>query len=314
MIDHDVSDQLHSLAATIDEPFDIPALRRRISVLNRRRSAVRVGVAGVGAAAVVGGLIMVRDRPAPAASEAAAAAPVHTAAVAAAPDCAVVIAELDAAKSAPAPDVRKQDPANVGAFPELPEAAGFKGIVTIQTVDGPRITFSSVEPKIAPPTDGVATLDASTEWVDGETALDAPPVLQVGEEVGLATTPVPDDVDRVIFVDISAIASPEDKVVAADDKPGAAADETVALPSGVAPEGPTDKSPGTIAAVGATSIDVTLETGATAVIDVTGTTFYAGDTPCAPGVLTVGTSVGVAYHLADDGSIAADAVLLIPST
>ena len=32
MIDQDLSHQLHSLAATVDEPFDLVALHRRITV------------------------------------------------------------------------------------------------------------------------------------------------------------------------------------------------------------------------------------------------------------------------------------------
>ena len=105
----------------------------------------------------------------------------------------------------------------------------------------------------------------------------------------------------------------------ADDKAADAAPSavTILVDSGVLPAGPTAKSPGTITAVGATSIDVALDDpavgpGATVVIDLAATPFYAGDTICVPDALTVGASVGVAYHTDDQGTLIGDAVLLIP--
>jgi hypothetical protein len=319
MIDHELSEQLHSLADSVNDPFDMPALRRRISVQSRRRTAVKVGVAGAGAAAVVGGLVAVRDRPAD--GELAAATSVTALAEPTPlPDCAVVLADVQAATTAAAPDVSKSASTAETAFAGHPEDTGFKGIVTILSVEGPRVTFSNDEPKVAPPTDGVGTLDASTEWVDGDTPLDTPPTLQVGEQVGLATSPVADGDDRVIFVDVNA--SPTDDKVVPDDKPAAplgstAPGVTIANDGGVLPAGPTRKSPGTITAVGPTTIDVTLETaigepGTPLVIDLAATTFYAGDTTCAPVALTVGTAVGVAYHLDEAGAPVSDAVLLLP--
>ncbi len=315
MIDHDLSDQLHTLAATVDEPFDMYALHRRISMQNRRRSAAKVGMAGAGVAAVVGGLIVVRDRPTDhglVAATSVAAPPESTL-----PDCAVVLAALQAAGSSEPPEIIKANSSAETAFAGTPEGSGFKGIVTILTVDGSHITFSNDEPKVAPPTDGDAMLDPTTEWVDADTPLDAPPTLQVGEQVGLATTKLPDGTDEVIFVDVSASASEPDKVVP-DDKAAAAGatvpGATIIVDGGVLPAGPTAKSPGTITAVGPTSIDVTLdEADAHLTIDLAATPFYAGDTTCAPGVLTVGTPVGVAYHL-EDGNPVSDAVLLLPPT
>ena len=67
MIDHDISHELHSLAATVEQPIDLVALHRRMAVHNRRRAAAKVGCAGLGVAAIVGGLIVLgEDRPAPA--------------------------------------------------------------------------------------------------------------------------------------------------------------------------------------------------------------------------------------------------------
>ncbi|MEY2522931.1 MAG: hypothetical protein QOJ66_1496, partial [Ilumatobacteraceae bacterium] len=101
MIDHDLSNELNALAATLDEPFDIAALHRRIAVQSRRRAAVKVGFAGAGVVAVVGGLVMVQERPGPAQSGLAAASSLASSPAAALPDCDAVLAALRPAKSTP---------------------------------------------------------------------------------------------------------------------------------------------------------------------------------------------------------------------
>ena len=73
---------------------------------------------------------------------------------------------------------------------------------------------------------------------------------------------------------------------------------------------------GTITAVDATSVTVTLDDGSepagTFAIDLATTPFYAGDAPCVPGALTVGQAIGVAYHFDDAGNLVADVALLVP--
>src|SRR4051812_43895221 len=104
MIDTDLSQKLHSLAATVNEPIDLVALHRRISMQSRRRAAVKVGFAGAGVAAVVGGLIVVRDEGSVPAGEGLAAASsvastTMRATATSLPNCAVVLAELQTANS-----------------------------------------------------------------------------------------------------------------------------------------------------------------------------------------------------------------------
>ena len=152
MIDNGLSQQLHSLAATVNEPVDLFALHRRISVQSRRRAAVKVGFAGAGVAAVVGGLFVVRDeRSGPAGGGLAAASSVASTATqatttTASPDCAVVLAGLEAANSTAAAVVPKAITTDPSPASDLPEA-GFKGIVTILTTAGSQITFSNDDPR-----------------------------------------------------------------------------------------------------------------------------------------------------------------------
>jgi hypothetical protein len=303
MIDHDLSDQLHSLAASVDEPFDLAALHRRISMHSRRRAVVKVGFAGAGVAALVGGLFVVREQR-PAESGLAASSTSSQVEPTAEPECDVVLAGLRAAAAKPDDAAAKEIPTDTSASAGDEATGGFKGIVTILSIDGPQITFRTDEPKVVPPTTSVATVDAATLWVDGTTQLNAPPTLQVGEQLGLASKPASDGVDHVVFIDVGA--------TSAASQPDAKA----AVPGPTLPPGPTAKSRATITAVDATSITVSLddtsEPTKTAAIDVASTPFYAGDTACAPGSLTRGTALGVAYHLGDTGDVIADAVMLIP--
>ena len=73
---------------------------------------------------------------------------------------------------------------------------------------------------------------------------------------------------------------------------------------------------GTITDVATSSVTVSLtdQSGQarTVVIDLATTLFYAGDTHCLPGTLTVGSSLGVAFHLGDADSVIADAVMVTP--
>lgn len=310
MIDTDLSQQLHSLAATVNESMDLVALHRRISVQSRRRVAVKVGLTGAGVAAVVGGLFVVRDeRSGPADGGLSAASSVASTATQAttSPACADVLAAMQAAKATEGAVVPKDistdasSPAN-----DLPEA-NFKGRVTILTTDGSHITFSRDEPEATPPTSGVADVDSATLWMDGSTPLDTAPTIEVGQHVGLATAAGSDGVDRVIFIDISVEAN------VPDTKPPAAID----LPGPSLPPGPTEKARGTVISSDATSISATIVDASgqerTLAIDLAGTPFYAGDTRCQPGPLAAGTELGVAYHLDDAGAVISDAVAVMPS-
>jgi hypothetical protein len=315
MIDHDLSDQLHSLAATVDEPFDMAALHRRISAHNRRRAVVKVGFAGAGVAALVGGLFVVRDaRPDPVASQVEPAG---------SPACNDLLTGLRAATSTPDAAGTKGIPTDTPSSGGDAADRGFKGIVTILTIDGPELTFQFDEPVVAPPTTGAGTFDSVTVWVNGPTPLEAPPTLQVGEQVGLATTPASDGVNRVIFIDVGVDAKPttanepttKTKSPTAESETSAAPDRIV-LPGASLPPGPTAKSLATITAVDATSITVSFDDAAgearTSAIDLGSTPFYAGDTQCVPGSLTVGTAIAVAYHFGDADNVISDAVILLP--
>ena len=176
------------------------------------------------------------------------------------------------------------------------------------------------------PTEREGTIDADTEWADGQTHLDSPPTLQVGEQLGLATKPDSDGVDHVVFIDVSARASVDeqpanepDKKLATAEKadPSAGVDATVELPGPSLPPGPTEKAMGTIATVDATSITVTLtdQSGQTRTfaVDPATTPFYAGDSVCVPGSLAVGQELGVAFHFDEAGNVVGDAAMLIPS-
>jgi hypothetical protein len=313
MIDHDLSHELHSLAAAVDEPVELIALRRRIAASSHRRAAVKIGFAGACVAALVGGLVVVQqDRSAPAASSPTQAQPAPL------PACDEVLAVLRAPKSVTdataAKDIPAKPDAGAGDVPNL----GFKGIVTILTIDGAQLTFSSNDPADTSAATRAGTLDAKTAWVDGDTQLDTPPTLQLGDQVGLATMHGDDGLDHVLLIDVGPSDAP-DIATASKDKPlstdGGSTDPTGA-PGPALPPGPTAKGPGTITAVDAASITVTLEVApgqmSTIDIDPATTSFYAGNTACTPGVLPVGQKLGVAYHLDDAGNIVADAALLMP--
>ncbi len=311
MIDYDLSHELHSLAATVDEPVDLAVLHRRISMQSRRRAVTKVGFAGAGVAAVVGGLFVVQEqRQRPVESSPAASSPVASStpqvAPTALPACDVVLAGLRAAKSTPDTGVPKDAPTDKGASSNGP-SADFKGIVTVLTIDGPQLTFRKDEPNVASPTSGTTTVDSATTWVDGPTQLDTPPTLQIGEQLGLATTLGSDGVERALFIDVGASAS-------VDQTP--APDTKIVVPGDTLPPGPTEKSMGRITDVGASSITVALTDRSgqarNAAIDLATTLFYAGDTRCLPGSLTVGTAVGVAFHFGDASTVIADAVMIMP--
>jgi hypothetical protein len=331
MIDQDLSQELHSLAETVNEPFDLTALHRRISAQSRRRSAVKAGCAGAGVVAVVGGLFVVQERPGPAGSGLAAASSLASSPSQqpALPACDVVLAGLRAASvSTPDPVDSKDVTKDPSGLASGAPARGFKGIVTILTIDGPQLTFRVDEPYAATPTEGAGTVDAETEWVDGQTQLDSPPTLEVGEQLGLATKQGSDGVDHAVFIDIGATASSADhvdenpataldkKLQAADESnPSATTDSTV-VAGAILPPGPTEKSPGTITTVDAASITVTLDDQSaqarTVVVDLATAQFYAGDSVCVPGSLTVGEKVGVAFHSDDAGNLIGDAAMLVP--
>ncbi|HEY0520887.1 MAG TPA: hypothetical protein VGC84_15440 [Ilumatobacteraceae bacterium] len=327
MIDNDLSRQLHSLASTVDESFDLVSLRRRITMHNRRRAVARTGVAGASVAAVLGGLVVVRDQRPDDSGLAASTAETTTAAppARALPDCATVLADLRAPVETPDAAIAKKNAATAAS--EGGDGAvtvGFKAVVTILTIDGPTLTFSSDHPEVPMRTPDAATVEAATVWVDGTTPLEPPPALHVGQKVGIATTVGSDGADHVVFVDIADRSNADPN----DAKPEAGAtesqkDTTDLVPSpdtkpvaGNPAPGPTAKSTGTITSVGGTSIEVTVhpEPGPdlTFAVDIAGTVFYAGNTVCAPTALTVGAPIGVAYHFDDAGTVVADDVLLLP--
>ena len=237
-----------------------------------------------------------------------------------------MLAELQTANATAAVKPPKDVTTDPSANSDLPEA-NFKGGVTILTIDGSQITFSSDDP--TPPTSGVAIVDATTLWMDGATQLDTPPTLQVGQHLGLATAAGSDGVDRVIFVDIGSVTvdAAVDDTKLGDNKMEPANSTTVdasgvpdakiVVPGASVQPGPTDKTRGTVVDSDATSISVTIidATGQeqTVPVDLASTVFYAGDTQCVPNALPVGSEVGVAYHLDEAGAVVSDAVMLIPS-
>ena len=347
MIDHDLSHQLHSLAATVDEPLDLAALHRRISAYNRRRTATRVGFAGAGVAAVVGGLFVVTNERSAPSQSGFASAPVGPTAVptesapaiedpSALPDCATVLAEI-AARPTTDSEVPKDVPADPASADEL-GAQGFKGIVTITAIEGPQVSFDVDEPALTAVSSGIGVVDDATEWVDGETPLTTPPALAVGQQLGLATRQDGAGVDHVIFADVSAIPSEAhkddskpviDSANLSDDELKKAVEAAEAASAeDKAPEGtseganvsvpgePTEKASATITAADATTVTASLEDPlgqpATATIDIATTTFYADQTVCSPGVLTVGDEIGIAYHLDEGDTIVVNAVMLVP--
>jgi len=330
MPDDDLSRELHSLVETVDEPIDLQALHRRMSVQGRRRAAARIGLASASVVALAGGLFVAGERRhgvaetgvrtvGPVVSR---AAPAEQAT---AVSCDAALATLRAASSPPAaarPKDAPPDPSDpVGEL----SGHGFKGVVTIIAIDGPHLTFRNDEPEATPTTSSGGTLDATTIWVDGGTRLASPPALQVGQQLGLATTQDSAGVDHIAFIDVSARAGdkPVDKTAAPPTEAStgstdrsAKADEHGAVPGPQVPPGPTAKSMGTITAVDATSVTVTLDDAAeparTFAIDLATTPFYAGDAPCVPGALTVGQAIGVAYHFDDAGNLVSDVALLVP--
>jgi hypothetical protein len=306
MIDPAVSDRLHDLAASVDPSFDLAGLHRRIASRARRRHAVKVGVASAGVAAMVGGLVAVREHgPGPSISGPARAAGEPTLLE----GCDVVLARVRAAIPTPLEEAVKPIEAEAtttdGAFDER----GFKGIVTVLSVDGTQLTFRADDADPAAVTSGAAVVDAATSWVDGGVALAAPPTLDVGEQIGLATIPGADGIERVLLVDIGPSAPQvNDPSAASKTPPDAPAPD-------VAP-GATGKSMATVSNVDPASVTVTLtdESAPTVpvTIDVAETPFYAGNTQCTPGPMALGTPLGVGYHVGDAGQVIADIVILMP--
>ncbi len=308
MIDTDLSHRLHELAASVDPRFDAVGLRRRIASRARRRQAVKVGVAGAGVAAMVGGLVAVREHGPGASNGVAAAGPASGSGDPIALEaCDVVLTHVRAA--IPTPDVAATKPVdpNPTADERGFDERGFKGMVTLLSVDGTQVTFRVDDADPAAVTSGAAVLEPTTSWVDAGVPLVAPPALAVGESIGLATTPGADGVDHVLLVDIGAPAPPVDEPES--KTPPDSPDPDVA-PAAVG------KSMATVSSVDPTSITVALtdESAPTSpvTIDPAATPFYAGNTQCAPGALTVGTQLGVGYHIGDAGQVVADIVILMP--
>ncbi|MCU1367297.1 MAG: hypothetical protein JWN39_2936 [Ilumatobacteraceae bacterium] len=334
MIDNDISHELHSLAAAVQEPFDMAALRRRITSQNRRHAVAKVGLAGFGLTAIVGSLSVVRDdrnrqatsslatasTPAPRTPAPSPAAPQ----VSALPDCTTALDQFSTAQTtvdrSTLSDLQaaKQAAANVPSEFDF----DFKGLVSILTVDGPQITFHVDAPEGI--TDGAATIDAETRWADGAGPLDATPELIVGQQIGIATQVGPDGAEHVAAIDLSASAT-IDSAPTSGSEPGkpneaepSALDGTkIDVPGDTLAPGPTGKGPGKVTAIDGTSITLSVdhvpgESGPIdVVVDSTVTSFYAGDVRCSPDSLAVGAQAGVAYHL-EGGIVIADDVVLVP--
>jgi hypothetical protein len=206
MID-DLSHQLDSLAGTIDHSVDLSALHRRISRQSGRRTAMRVGVAAGGLAAIVGGLVVVRaagPSPAPAAeSPAADNTSTSTSASPVAPllpDCTTLLASAPASVNA----------ANKAAGAEQPT---FKGVVSIVAVDREAITVVGDERNSNPPGTHTIILDSATRWENDATVLGAPATLHVGDTVGIVAVAASDGVEHAIVVDVGARTSTPDRGV-----------------------------------------------------------------------------------------------------
>jgi len=250
-------------------------------------------------------LFVVRDTRSGTTGEGLAAA--SSVATSASPDCAVVLAAMQAANSTEGAVVTKLNSADTSSTPnDLPEA-NFKGAVTILTLDGSHVTFSPVDPNNSLPTSGVANIDASTRWMDGSTQLDVAPTIGVGQQVGLATAADSSGIDRVLFIDISGA-----EANVADTQPA----KSIELPGPSLPPGPTETPRRTVVGADTTSATATIADTSgqdrTITIDLAATPFYAGDTTCAPGVLAVGTELGVAYHFDNAGEVVTDAAMLVP--
>jgi hypothetical protein len=271
----DLSQQLNSLAATVDRAIDLPALHRRISHQRRRRTVVRVGVATGGVAAVVGGLLVVGEAgPTPASTAVSAtdqgAAPSTTAAAPPLPDCAVLLASQRAS-------------ATTGTDSANKPTDGFKGMVSIAAIDASTITVSPDEPTSHPPDTRTVILDAATEWTNGPTTLDAPTALHVGDTIGIATLTSADGVEHAMLVDTGAAAYAEAPTV---DFKGivsiVSVDDSTITVSGDQPSNPLGTR--------------------TVVVDAA-TEWRNGPTTLeAPAALHVGDTVGVAALAATDGA------------
>ena len=338
MNDDDLSRQLGSLAATMDNTIDLPTLHRRMRLHARRRATARVGLAGAGVAAMAGGLFVVRNHTAPGGTTAALPAATSAASAApATPACVDVPARAQGKDPAGAVEIAKDADANGGtAIPGKDEfAIGFKGLVTLTSVDGDQVAFTVDDPQTTPATQGSALIDADTEWRNADVTLDAPAALTVGQTIGIATEQVTEGVDHVLVVDVSGVDKPDtvatseptEKTASAEEeaKKAAAAradgpadaEKTVALASEAAsvespyPAGVTDKSPGKITAVDGTIVTVEVGDVGAVTVDLTVTSAFVGDTPCLPGDLAAGAQVGVLYHF--DGTTAVVDALLLDS-
>ncbi|MCU1401388.1 MAG: hypothetical protein JWN62_4497 [Acidimicrobiales bacterium] len=335
MIDHDISHELRVLAASLEEPFDMAALRRRITRQNRRHMVAKVGIAGVGLTAIVGSLSVVRnDRNRHATSSlgtagtptSSSASSPATAQAAALPDCTAALDQFRTAQTTVDSSTLSDLQAAKQAAANLPSEFDFdfKGLVSILTVNGPQITFHVDAPEGIP--EGAATIDADTRWTDGGGALDTGPELVVGEQIGLATQLGAHGVEHVAAIDLAASATVEatpasptvpGKQATSDTDSSAAEGTKIVIPGDSLPPGPTGKSPGTLSAIDGNSITISVsylpgEAGPVdVVVDSASTVFSAGDTVCAPGPLAVGAQAGIAYHL-DADVVVIDAVVLVP--
>jgi hypothetical protein len=326
----------------MDSTVDLPTLHRRMRLHARRRATARVGLAGAGVAAMAGGLFVVRNQTAPAGTTAVLPASTPAATPPTMPACADVPARAQGKDPADGAEAAKQADANggAGATTSLGKeefTIGFKGIVTLTSVDGDQLAFTIDDPQTTPAGQRTALIDADTEWRNADVTLDAPAALTVGQTVGIATEQTADGVDHVLVVDLSGMDKPDTVAtigsgpteetasaeelaakkaaaganVAADaEKSATLASEAVSVESPY-PAGVTDKSPGKISAVDGSTVTVEIGDVGAATIDLTVTSAFVGDTRCEPGVLTTGTQVGVLYHF--DGTTAVVDGLLLDS-
>ena len=192
MIDPALSDRLHDLAESIEPSFDLSALHRRMAVRTRRRHAVKAGAAGIGIAAIAGGLLVVGDRQPDPTTGSALEQPTGPSAMAA---CDVVLAGLRAA--IPTPDVEaaaraaKAERSGSAATDDVIGERGFKGVVTILSTEGSQIAFRVDEADPSATSSGAAVLDSTTTWLDDGTALATPSVLKIGNSSASRQSPAP---------------------------------------------------------------------------------------------------------------------------
>src|SRR6478735_3402074 len=109
MMTDDLTDRLDALASDVDTAMDLAVLHRRISRDRRRRTGLRFGAAAVGAVALVGALVVVRENRPSTIGDTPTAADTPSPAEGGLVDCATVLAAQQAAPKVPSGADRGRD-------------------------------------------------------------------------------------------------------------------------------------------------------------------------------------------------------------